>query len=221
MAFTGFLRKVGAPVDRYLRREKLPVLCNDPDTFVPLAKAWSFFHRLSNHEDSMIGWFAGAHVGDHNLNGTLMSKLLAEPTLHKALQLGIHERRQDILFYTHYSGCRAVPGYMVAQAYQLQVILGLIRQFLGRRWVPDEVGIEHLIAPDTVQAGIPGSRIVTGQTVGYIAVPRTCLGSAAGLCSGLTCPMVTHPLNFRRNSWTSQSAPWPDGLLPADSLMER
>ena len=238
MAFTGFLRKVGAPVDRYLRREKLPVLCNDPDTFVPLAKAWSFFHRLSNHEDSMIGWFAGAHVGDHNLNGTLMSKLLAEPTLHKALQqfvrlagseashiqLGIHERRQDILFYTHYSGCRAVPGYMVAQAYQLQVILGLIRQFLGRRWVPDEVGIEHLIAPDTVQAGFPGSRILTGQTVGYIAVPRTCLGSAAikqgSMVDPLLEPFLTTNFGFKETLRALLRSYLPDGYPSAQFSAE-
>ena len=189
MAFTAFLRHVAAPVDRLLRRQKLPVLCEDPDTFVPLSRVWSFFAAAARHEDPMLGWLVGAHVGDHNLNVDLLRKLETAPTLFQALQqlvqmanseashiqLGMHERRTDVLFYTHYSGMRNVPGYNSSQAYQIGVILGLIRHFLGRHWVPDEIGIEHTIAPAVVEEHFPGSRILTQQPMGYIAVPRACL----------------------------------------------
>ncbi len=189
MAFTAFLRHVGAPVDRHLHRQKLPVLCDDPNVFVPLTRAWFFFETAARHEDPMLGWLVGAHVGDHNLNVGLLRKLETAPTLFQALQrlvqmanseashiqLGMHERRADVLFYTHYSGMRNVPGYNSSQAYQIGVILGLIRHFLGRHWVPDEIGIEHTIAPAVVEEHFPGSRILTQQPMGYIAVPRACL----------------------------------------------
>ena len=193
MAFTAFLGSTGAPADRYLRDQKLPVLCDDPDMFVPLTRAWSFFATAARHEDPMLGWLVGAHVGDHNLNAGLLRKLETAPTLFQALQrlvqlasaeashiqLGIHERRADVLFYTRYSDMRDVPGYQTSQAYQLGVILGLIRHFLGRDWVPDEIGIEHAIAPTVAQKYFPGSCIRTRQPMGYIAVPRTCLHRTA------------------------------------------
>jgi len=192
MAFTAFLRHVGAPAERYLRSQKLPVLCNDPNLFVPLARAWSFFSTTAQHEDPMLGWLVGAHAGDHNLNAGLLRNLETAPTLFQAMlrlvqmarseashiQLGIHERRTDVLFYTHYSGMREVPGYRTAQAYQLGVMLGLIRHFLGQHWNPDKIGVEHSIAPAVVEEHFPGSRILTHQPIGYIAVPRSCLHQA-------------------------------------------
>ena len=193
LAFAAFLSHVGAPVDRFLRRQKLPVLCDNPDMFVPLDRAWSFFATTAQHEDPMLGWLVGAHVGDHNLNAGLLRKLETAPTLFQALQrlvqltsaeashlqLGMHERQDDVLFYTHYSGMRDVAGYRTSQAYQIQVILGVIRHFLGRHWVPDEIGIEHAIAPAVAQKYFSRSRILTQQPIGYIAVPRACLHRAA------------------------------------------
>lgn len=192
MAFTGFLGSVGAPVDRHLRGHKLPVLGDDPDMFVPLTRAWAFFDSAARSEDPALGWLVGAHVGDHKLNAGLLRKLETAPSLLLALQglvqlvhseashiqLGIQERRDDVLFYTHYSGMRDVPGYANSQSYQLGVILDLIRHFLGRDWVPEEMGIEHAIAPAVAQKLFPGSRILTQQPVGYIAIPRTCLHRA-------------------------------------------
>ena len=191
IAFTAFLRHIGAPVERYLRSQKLPVLCNDPNMFVPLTRAWSFFDAASRHEDEMLGWLVGAYAGDHNLNLGLLQKLETAPTLFQAMQwlvqkarseashiqLGILNRRTDVLLYTHYSGMREVPGYSTAQAYQIGVMLGLIRHFLGQHWTPDEIGVEHSITP-VVKEYLPGSRILTHQPVGYIVVPRTCLHQA-------------------------------------------
>ena len=192
MAFITYLHHIGAPVDRYLRSQKMPVLCDDPNMFVPLARAWDFFATAAQREDLMLGWLVGAHVGDHNLNLGLLHKLETAPTLYQALQglvqlanseashlqLGIQERRGNVLFFTHYPGMREVPGYRMSQAYQIGVILDLIRHFLGQQWVPDEIGIEHTIAPAVVEEHFPGSQILTQQPMGYIAVPRSCLHQA-------------------------------------------
>ena len=191
-AFTAFLDHVGAPVERHLRRHKLPTLCFDPNAFLPLSKVWSFFATAAQHEDEMLGWLVGDYVGDHNLHAHLLRKLENCPTLYQAmkllvklvsveashLQIGIQERRYDVLFYTHYSGMREAPGYMISQAYQLEVYLHLIRHFLGPGWVPYEIGIEHSQAPTIMEKHFPGSRILTQQPVGYIAVPRVYLHSA-------------------------------------------
>lgn len=193
MAFCALLRGRGAPVDRYLRRAGLPVLCDDPDVFVPLTRVWSFFDSAAQHEGPSLGWLAGAHVGDHNLNAGLLRKLETAPTLLQALQglmrfvtseasdvqMGTHERREDVLFFIHYPELRELPGYHLSQAYQLGVIIGLIRHFLGRSWVPPEVGIQSASIPQAAEEQFPGSRILTGQRAGYIAVPRSCLYRAA------------------------------------------
>ena len=136
-----------------------------------------------------MGWLVGRFVGDRNLNEKLLRKLENAPTLYLALsrfvrlvrseashiQLGILHRRDDILVYTHYADLRAESGYHFAQNYQLAVILEVLRHFLGRNWVPAEIGVESATAPIGLRDLFPGCRILSGQRVGYIAVPRSCL----------------------------------------------
>jgi hypothetical protein len=53
---------IGAPVERHFRSQGLPVYCDDPDEFVPLRAAWSFFDATAQGEDPLLGW----HVGRFN-----------------------------------------------------------------------------------------------------------------------------------------------------------
>jgi AraC-like DNA-binding protein len=137
----------------------------------------------------MLGWYVGRFVGDLNLNRTLLQKLEKAPTLLEALrrlirmvateashlQLGICERNDDVIFFTHYPDLKQMPGYYSSQAYQLGVYLDLIRHFMGRDWVPEEIGIEYPIVPAVVTERFPGSRILARQRMGYISIPRHCL----------------------------------------------
>ncbi len=211
LAFTSFIREVGGPADRYLRLAKLPVLCGDPDVRVPLARAWDFFATAAKHEGPTLGWLAGAFAGQHHLNAGLICKLNGAPTLLRALeslvqlanleashlQLGLYERKTDILLYTHYSDLGGVPGYEVSQAYQLGVLLGVIRHFLGRGWVPDEIGIQQQTVPALVYEQLPGCRVKTRQPFGYIAVPRVCLHRGAAACPGRGPGVENQALNAR------------------------
>ena len=197
LAFATFLRKVGAPTEPHFRRAGMPVLCDDANRFVPLLTAWAFFDSTAQQVDPMLAWHVGRHHGDHGLNAALLRKLETAPTLYRALhrlvrlitsessqlKLRILERRDDILFCTQYSDLKEMPGYASSQAYQLEVYLDVIRHFLGRRWVPDEIGIEYPIVPAVVEEHFPGSRILTGQRMGWIAIPRSCLHIAAGSSS--------------------------------------
>jgi len=137
----------------------------------------------------MLGWHVGRFVGDRNLNRGLLSKLEHAPTLLQALRrliqmvaaeashvrLGIRERGDDIILFTQYPVMRGVPGYTSSQAYQLGIILDLIRHFAGAQWIPDEIGFEHPIVPAVAKELFPGSRVLARQPVGYIAIPRSCL----------------------------------------------
>jgi AraC-like DNA-binding protein len=232
LAFCSFLRHVGAPVDRLLRRHGLPVLCEDPDALVPLARAWSFFESAARQEDLLLGWLVGAWIGDSNLNAALARKLTAEPTLLQALhrlvqlssteashlRLGILERRDDVVICTHYPGRREAPGYMISQTYQIGVILGLIRHFLGRHWVPQEIGTEYSLAP-TVTEELPGSRILIQREMGYIAVPRNRLHQPARPFISRDCggelPPLTEGLDYANTLRAVLKAYLPQGYPSA------
>jgi AraC-like DNA-binding protein len=189
MAFQMYLRRLGAPVDRYLRRNGLPTLCEDPDVFVPVMRVWAFFDEESRSEDPLLGWHVGEFVGDHALNASLLQKIEHAPTLLGAIQkltalvrtegtdidIGIFERRDDILFYTHYWGRREMPGYHVSQAYQLSVFFDLIRFFLGSKWRPEEMGLEAAQVSAELRRRLPHTRILVCQPFGYIAIPRKLL----------------------------------------------
>jgi AraC-like DNA-binding protein len=189
LAFAAFLRDVGAPADTYLSNQGLPESCEDPDAFVPLRNAWAFFDKTARCEGPELSWHVGRFVGDKNLNGNLLRRLERAPTLFQALQglirlsyseashltLGILERRDDVVLFTHYPRMKGEPGYHTSQAYQLGVFLGLIRHFAGARWLPDEMGIEDSVAPATARELFPGTRIRARQSVGYVAIPRFCL----------------------------------------------
>jgi hypothetical protein len=136
---------IGAPVERHFRSQGLPVYCDDPDEFVPLRAAWSFFDATAQGEDPLLGWHVGRFAGDRKLNLSFLRSLENAPTLYQALkrlirmvsveashlQLGILERRHDILFCNQYSKLKDWPGYASSQAYQLGVYLDLVRHFVG------------------------------------------------------------------------------------------
>jgi hypothetical protein len=77
LAFAAFLKHVGAPAERLLRRQGLAVYCDDPEKFVPLRQAWSFLDAAAQSEDLMVGWHVGRFVGDHNLKSKFLPRPLA------------------------------------------------------------------------------------------------------------------------------------------------
>lgn len=189
LAFAAFLEHIGAPVEGHRERQGLPELSMDPNTFIPLRKAWAFLDAAAQSEDPSLGWHVGRFVGTQNLNRGLLRKLEHKPTLLKALQelirlswtetshiqLGIWEHHDYILMCTHYSGMKGVTGYTASQAYQLGLFIELVRHFAGQQWAPDEIGIEDSIVPGLAKKLFPRSRFLTRQPVGYIAIPRSCL----------------------------------------------
>ncbi|MEH6636600.1 MAG: helix-turn-helix domain-containing protein [Halioglobus sp.] len=193
LAFTSWLSTAGVSVERLLRVQKLPVMCDEPDFFVPVPNLWGFFEAAARAVDPDVGWLVGKHMGDQNLNHSLLQKLQRAPSLYLALQglvqsvreeasdlqLGLYERADDVLLFTHYPGLSNVPGYDQSQAYQLGLFIGVVRHFLGKHWVPDEIGVQCQRSPTGLMEIFPHSRIRTGQNIAYVAVPRNGLHRAA------------------------------------------
>jgi AraC-like DNA-binding protein len=189
LAFAAFLQEVGTTTDHLFRRVGLPVYCDDPSAFVPLQQAWALFKAAAQIEDPALGWHVGRFFGDNGLSAGLLKKIEQAPTLYQALkrltqlvsaeashlELGIFERRTDILFYTQYSTLKDSPGYTTSQSYQLEVYVDLIRHYAGPDWVPREVGIESPTVPRVAEEHFPGSRFRPGLQAGYVAVPRSLL----------------------------------------------
>ncbi len=189
LAFTGFLRSIGAPVDSSFRRARLPLLCEDPNSYVPVHRVWSFFDDMTARESEALGWEAGRWAHENMLEQGLMRRLETAPTLGRALQdfavlataenthirLGMTTCDKDVLFWVHNAFDADTPGYHVAQSYSLEVMLAVLRHFVGASWIPEEVGIEALSVPERARAMLPGTWIRAGQKVGYIRFPRVFL----------------------------------------------
>jgi AraC-like DNA-binding protein len=212
LGFAASLKETGVPVEKYFRKHGLPTLCEDPDVFLPLLKVWSFWDEVAHQDDPLLGWRVGRIFGEQLLSGSFLQQLEQATTLYQALQtcirlikteathlqLGILERPDDILFYTHYPDLKGAPGHAISQAYQLEVYLTILRLFLGRDWLPEEIGHETPEVPATLHDHLPVPRIRTDRRMGYIKVPRSCLHVTArqNTAAMNTGTQTTHPPTY-------------------------
>lgn len=192
LAVAGYLRHMGAPEARYLSKQGLPTLCEDPNVFVPIHKTWLFFDDAAAREDQWLGWHASRFIGDNNLNASLLKKLENSPTLYRALltlihlvrseashiQIGIRKHPSGIMFFTHYPDLSEEPGYHISQGYQLGLFIDLVRHYIGPDWQPKEIGVQASSIPRVVNEQYPGSRIKINQPFGSFTIPFYCLHNA-------------------------------------------
>ena len=146
MAFTNYLNAIGAPFERHLERNLLPVTCHDPDCYVPVIRAWAFFESITKIEDPMLAWLVANSAEKHNLSTDLLQKMDTSPSLYRALhtllavikseatalQMGVVERHDDILIFTRYPGISNEPGYHQAITGQFYVAI-LVASLVGVR----------------------------------------------------------------------------------------
>lgn len=191
LMFARILALIGASPRRHFRAGGLPVYTEDPNTFVKVSCAWNTFDSAAKAEGEDFGWYVGQFVGESGVSAKLLQRSEYAPTLYRGLQefarlvsseasdigLGIEERKEDILLYTHYPRLRDMPGYLSSQAYQLPAYLAIMRHYLGTDWCPPEIGIEANHVTKGAQLCFPNSHIRARQERGYIAVPRAVLSA--------------------------------------------
>lgn len=189
LAFSAFLREIGASAETYLKRQRLPLHCTDPDMFVPLKSAWGLFDDAAKLEDRHFGWHVGRYVGDKGLSAGMLNSLDDAPSLLMALKrlirkvgseashlrIGFVRGCEGVLFYTQYPGMRDKPGYLVSQAYQLEVYTDLIRHFAGFEWQPKVIGLEDSGFPEILSQRFPDTEIRINQRCGYLSIERCVL----------------------------------------------
>ena len=237
LAFAGLLRKVGAPVDRIFRRTGLPVYCDDPSAFVPLRRAMVFYDAAEQLEGPAFGWQVGQFVGDKGLSAGVLKKIEHAPTLYQALfaliqlvtkeashlRLSVRENLGEIFFCAH-NPMKDWPGYTPSQAYQLAVYIDIVRHYVGPHWMPPEIGIESNVVPDVIHEHYPASRIVSGHSFGYIAIPRSCLHHTPfSVSSGDTdesLPPPAHRPDFVETVKAVAQSYLPDGYPSAQKMAE-
>ena len=194
LAFIRYLRSFGVPTDRYLTSNKLPTLCEEPGTLIPVPNMYRFLAAAAHEEELLLGWSVGEALGYQQLSAALRRQLETAPTLLMALKtlvalvnsetsdidVGIKQYENDIMLYTTCVRLRGVSGYSIAQAYHISVFVSLVQQFLGKDWRPATIGLEcqrtHADPPEHYQA----SRISYQSEFGYFTVPRFCLHRAIG-----------------------------------------
>jgi len=191
LACAGFLRSIGAPVDSSFQRAHLPLLCANPNAYVPVHSEWLFYEDMSKREveADVLGWEVGRWAQDNNIHLDLINSVATAPTLCRALmdlsalvsmenshlRIGIIEHGEDVLFYTNNTFGVGRPGHYIGLSYSLMVIIAILRHFTGANWQPREIGIKALAVPGRACEILPDTRIITGQKLYYVRFPRTLL----------------------------------------------
>ncbi len=189
LGYARFLRSVGVPVDSAFRRARLPLLCEDPNSYVPVVRAKSFYEDMARREIEALGWETGRWAHENSLHHGLLKRLAAAPTLGRALldfsalapiensnyRLGITLRGEDVLFWVHDTLITDMPGYNIGLSYALWVMLGVVRHFAGASWWPDEIGIRDAAVPAGVRDMIPCPMIIPAQKRYYLRFPKAFL----------------------------------------------
>ena len=155
-----FAGQVGAPVEKAYTQAGLPICCDDLNVWVPVRGTWAWFERASCLVDPAVGWLAGQSIGGRCLSSELAARIEHAPTLFLSLQalirdacsesteltMSLRMRRDSMRLSTEYP-MKSWPGYDVDQAYQLAVLVELIRHYIGWHWSPGKIGIEARRAP--------------------------------------------------------------------------
>lgn len=188
LAFKGFLREIGAPVDRAFQLAQLPVLCEKAEVVVPMPRVQRMFAEIVQREMPDLGWHVGQWCGDRCMNSDLLAHIEQSPTLYSGLrefvklvriensqiELGIARLRDAVAFWVE-NPLPELPGYDVGQSYSLQVMIEVIRAFVGPGWQPAEIGIQPAQVPTAVAEMYPDTHIRPARDKYYVAIDKDLL----------------------------------------------
>ena len=215
LTFRGYLRELGANVDRAFQVAGLPVLCETPDLPAAMPRVQRMFLEMSQRETPELGWHVGHWCREQSLHQELLSHIAEAPTLYSGLEefiklvriensnirLGVVERPQDVLFWVENS-LPEIPGYDVGQSYSLQLMIEVVRDFIGPGWLPGEIGIQPVSVPPCVAEMYPGTRIVPASRQYYVAIDKAHLTRSPPEAMGaLTVESVSHVSPFDQLSF--------------------
>ena len=186
--FLDFLKTIGAPTDRLLRRAHIPAgLLDDPEALVPLFPIYRFIElaaRQEHLEDFGVVTAQKASAFDLGAYGVA---LRGASTVYQYLKIGIR------LIGAHSSGVRfwlsregnAVRvnqyligpndlGRCIADVHTLVLTINMLRRFVGPAWSPGEIrlmaGNEMLLGDREV---LGSASLITGQDHSSFTIARS------------------------------------------------
>lgn len=193
LLYLDWLRKLGTPVDRELRKARLPTLIEElPDEYVSLNMSYRFLGncaRIDGVDD--IGFEAGWNVSFDAFGDIMASTLRAAPT--PKLRLEVFARLlalEDTGAHceAHFEGDMSrisvhqytPPGgdSRIAEWLNIKAIIEIIRTWMGQNWMPPVIGLEsRLPVLNSILNRLPGVQVLTGQSAPFIRVPNHILTS--------------------------------------------
>jgi AraC-like DNA-binding protein len=192
--FTDFLADVGAPFERGFRQAGLPVCAlEDVNNFIPSHRFWTFLVDMAFSQDIPdLGFHVGKEYGANCADPHLTDLLRRSPTLYRGLikasalinrtvshcQVGClqpaHSRYTRLY---HRPSCDAHnPAIEQIGWYGILTLIGMVRVFLGPRWLPTEIGVmvNHPTSR-TIREQVAGTRIQLAQPYSYITLENALL----------------------------------------------
>ncbi len=196
--FVDFVRDLGAPVDRWIEKCRLPsLLCEDPDAYISTLKHWEFVSLSAHHEGiDDLGLRVGCDRGYDVLGPRVIQGVISAPTLLCGMEEFAHlvlgESSATRVWFTkrgktvHLCLKKALdpgtPGYRQTEWLAVVVLIKVVQLFAGRQWQPECVFVQSRKGPPELAARLfPDVRFLTGQSHCSISFPGDLLHLAPRL----------------------------------------
>jgi len=190
--YTDFLRNLGCPVDRLLKRSRIPVYIEEfPDAWVPLKFGFDFVGRSASEQGiSDLGFQVSQKLNYFDLSSEFLLKAQFTPSSYRRLKLFA----ENVTFEDNTLVCGIVAentntrvfcdlgypasGQELRQSEWLQVmsLVNIVRVSLGPDWQPIEITFKSEIAPcEAALKTFQRTRLLVGQAMTSITAPTISL----------------------------------------------
>jgi AraC-like DNA-binding protein len=190
--FLHFLDDLGAPVDRVLAQEHLPLrLREKPGCYVATKLNWSFVGRMARQEGvDDLGLRVGYQAGVSVLGPTLYHPLDRAPTLAHALHTFCEQADKEgsgttcwvtsdadvVELHLRKTFSSTTRGYRETEWFGLMTMVTVAQLFLGSSWEPTTISLRSVgRVPNLAHELFPSTCFFTGQPRAFITFPREAL----------------------------------------------
>ena len=189
--FIDLLRQTGTPVERELRRARLPSLIEElPDSYVSTGLAFQFVQHCADREGiGNIGFEAGWQFSYDDLGPVLKDALQQAPTLKIALETFSRlVSLEDSEFRCSLQDCgetkriclrQYIPAgadSRIAEWQNLKAVVELVRRYQQADRSPLTIGIMSLAPPTPDERDrLDSISVLTGQQSSFVEIPASML----------------------------------------------
>ncbi len=192
--FIDFLGDLGAPVERWLERCRLPSrLCEDPNAYISTLKHWEFVSLAANEEGiDDLGLMVAHDQGYKIIGPRVLGGVVSAPTLLLGIEAFADRVRgessasrvwftplgESVQLHLERPFDPGTAGYRQTEWLAMIALIKVVQLFAGQAWQPDLVALRSSQgAPPLARRLFPDVRFLTGQTHSLISFPSELLGA--------------------------------------------